>query len=93
MQMLFEGPTTLPGYSKIRLEDYTFQPGSGFPEDAMANAMFCHIVEGEIQVVLDGKEFTAKQNDVFTCNVGTREKDTNTSDKVAVMRILNLLTT
>ncbi len=32
MQMLFDGPTTLPGYSKIRLEDYTFQPGSGFPE-------------------------------------------------------------
>ena len=91
MQVLFEGSTTLPGYNKIRLEDYTFQPGSGFPEGSMSNAMFCHIVEGELQVVLDGKEFTAKQNDVFTCNVGTKEKDTNVSDKAALMRILHLM--
>jgi hypothetical protein len=56
----------------------------------MANAMVCHIAEGELRVEQDGKTFTAKKNYVWTCNVETREQVFNDGNAVAIMRITDL---
>jgi hypothetical protein len=57
----------------------------------MMNAMLCHITEGELRVVQDGKTFTAKKNYAWTCNKGTKEHVVNDGKAVAVMRILDLM--
>ena len=56
----------------------------------MMDAMICHITEGELQVVQDGKTFTAKKNFVWTCNKGTKEHVINAGRVVAIMRITDL---
>jgi hypothetical protein len=56
----------------------------------MANAMVCHITEGELRVVQDGKTFTAKKNFVWTCNKDTKEQVFNDGTVVAIMRITDL---
>jgi hypothetical protein len=56
----------------------------------MMNAMICHIAEGELRVVQDGKTITAKKNYVWTCNTGTKEHVVNDSNAIAIMRITDL---
>jgi hypothetical protein len=56
----------------------------------MANAMVCHITEGELRVEQDGKAVTAKKNYVWTCNKDTREQVFNDGTTVAIMRITDL---
>lgn len=89
---LGEGPAIIPGYGKVWLRDIVIQPGASTPPNsAMKNPMVCHITKGELQVVQDGKEFTAKKNLVWTCNVGTVEHAFNKSKSEAIMRITDLL--
>jgi gentisate 1,2-dioxygenase len=66
------------------------QPGSKTPENQVMNAMVCHITEGELRVVQDGKTFTAKKDFVWTCNKGTIEHVANDGTVVAIMRITDL---
>jgi gentisate 1,2-dioxygenase len=67
------------------------QPGSKTPENqVMMNAMVCHITEGELRVVQDGKTFTAKKDFVWTCNKDTIEHSANDGRVVAIMRITDL---
>jgi len=54
------------------------------------NPMICHIAEGELRVVQDGKTITAKKNYVWTCNTGTKEHVVNDSNAIAIMRITDL---
>jgi hypothetical protein len=56
----------------------------------MMNAMVCHIAEGELTIVQDGKRFTGKKNYVWTCNMGTKEHVINESNAVGIMRITDL---
>jgi hypothetical protein len=73
------------------MRDVIFQPKSKSPENQeMMNAMICHITEGELRVVQDGKTFTAKKNFVWTCNKGTIEHAANDGSVVAIMRITDL---
>jgi hypothetical protein len=92
VKILGEGPAMVPGFKTVRLRDVIFQPGSSNPENAMKNPMVCHITEGELQMMQDGKPFVAKTNFVWTCNTGTKEGATNSGSVVAVMRITDLLT-
>ena len=60
----------------------------------MMNAMVCHITQGELKIVQNGKEFVAKKDHVWTCAKGTTtEGATNTGTTVAIMRITDLLET
>ena len=56
----------------------------------MPNAMICHVTEGELRVVQDGKTITAKKNYVWTCDKGTKEQVFNDGSVVAIMRITDL---
>ena len=86
-----EGPSIIPGFKTVSLRDVIVQPGSKTPENQdMMNAMICHITEGELRIVQDGKPFTAKKNFVWTCNKGTKEHAANDGSVVAIMRITDL---
>jgi hypothetical protein len=86
-----EGPSIIPGFKTVSLRDIIVQPGSKTAENAMMmDAMVCHITEGELQVVQDGKTFTAKKNFVWTCNKGTKEHSVNAGRVVAIMQITDL---
>ena len=87
-----EGPSIIPGFKTVSLRDIIIQPGSKTPENqVMMNAMVCHITEGELRVVQDGKTFTAKKNFVWTCNKDTIEHSANDGNVVAIMRITDLM--
>ena len=86
-----EGPSIMPGFKTVSLRDIIIQPGSKTPENqVMMNAMVCHITEGELRVVQDGKTFTAKKDFVWTCNKDTIEHSANDGRVVAIMRITDL---
>ena len=86
-----EGSSIIPGFKTVSLRDIIIQPGSKTPENqVMMNAMICHITEGELRVVQDGKTFTAKKDFVWTCNKDTKEHSANDGRVVAIMRITDL---
>ncbi len=86
-----ESPAMIPGYKTVSLRDVIVQPGAKTKENnVMSNAMVCHITEGELQVVQDGKTITAKKNYVWTCDKGTKEHVVNNGKVVGIMRITDL---
>jgi hypothetical protein len=91
VRTLGEGPSLLPGYSKVSLRDVIFEPGGSVPERKMMNAMVCHITQGELKIVQNGREFVAKKDHVWTCDKVTTEGATNAGPTVAIMRITDLL--
>jgi hypothetical protein len=93
-RILGEGPSLIPGYSKVSMRDILFEPGASIPSNEMKNAMVCHITQGELHIVQNGKEFVAKKDHVWTCAKGTTtEGATNAGTTVAIMRITDLLET
>ena len=91
MRTYGEERSVIPGFKTVSMRDIILQPGAQTKENAvMTNAMICHIPEGELRVVQDGKTFTAKKNYAWTCNKGTIEHVVNDSNSVAIMRILDL---
>jgi len=93
-RILSEGPSLIPGYSKVSMRDIIFEPGGTVPSNEMMNAMVCHITQGELKIVQNGKEFVAKKDHVWTCAKGTTtEGATNAGTTVAIMRITDLLET
>ena len=82
----------IPAYGKVRLRDIVLQPGAKTTENAMMNDMLCHITEGELEVVQNGKKFTVKKGDVWTCAKGISTEGTqNNGSTIAIMRIIDLL--
>jgi len=92
VKILGEEMSMIPGYKTVRRRDFIVQPGSEFKPAPMVNAMVCHILEGELQVNQDGRQFSAKKDYVGTCKIGTTEGVANTGTAVATMRIVDLLT-
>ena len=93
-RILSEGPSLIPGYSKVSMRDVIFEPGGTVPSNEMMNAMVCHITQGELKIVQNGKEFVAKKDHVWTCAKGTTtEGATNAGTTVAIMRITDLYET
>jgi hypothetical protein len=90
---LGEGMAMIPGYKKVTLRDIIFEPGSTIGPNTMKNPMVCHITQGELTLVQDGKEFVAKKDYVWTCAKDTVEGATNKGTTVAIMRITDLLET
>jgi quercetin dioxygenase-like cupin family protein len=73
---LGERESLIPAYKTVRLRDIVVQPGAKTPDNMMMNDMLCHITEGELAVVQNGKPFAVKQGDVWTCARGiTRSGD------------------
>jgi hypothetical protein len=86
-----ETPSVIPGFKTVSMRDVIMQPGSKTPENTpMMNPMVCHIGEGELRIVQDGKTMTAKKNFVWTCNKDTKEHVVNEGSVVAIMRITDL---
>ena len=86
-----ETPSMIPGFKTVSMRDVIVQPGSKTAENStMMNPMVCHITEGELRVVQDGKTITAKKNFVWTCNKDTKEHVVNDGNVVAIMRITDL---
>lgn len=82
----------IPGFGTVKLRDIIVQPGATTKENnEMMNAMVCHVTEGELEVVQDGKTIPAKKNYVWSCNKGTKEHVINKGNVVAVMRIIDLI--
>ena len=92
-KILGEGPSIIPGYSKVSMRDMIFEPGATNGPNTMKNPMVCHITQGELTLVQDGKEFVAKKDHVWTCAKDTVEGATNKGTTVAIMRITDLLET
>jgi hypothetical protein len=85
-----EESSMIPGFKTVSMRDLIYQPGAKTEEAVMMNAMVCHVPEGELRIVQDGKSFTAKKNYVWTCNKGTKEQAINDGKVVAIMRITDL---
>ena len=87
---LEERDAIIPGYTRVELTDYVAQPGAVFEPMPMPNDMVCHMLEGELEMYLDGEEFTADKNSVWTCAEGKEEGFTNATGQVAIMRVTHL---
>jgi quercetin dioxygenase-like cupin family protein len=91
---LAERDSIIPAYKMIKLRDVVIQPGAKTPDNVMQNDMVCHMTEGELSVVQNGKEFTVKKGDVWACAKGiTTEGTQNKGSAVAIMRVIDLMTT
>jgi quercetin dioxygenase-like cupin family protein len=88
---LGEREAIIPGYKTVKMIDVVFQPGSHAPQETMEHDMVCHMTEGELRIMQNGKEFMVKKGDVYTCAKGTTEEDWNEGDVVAVMRVTELM--
>jgi hypothetical protein len=86
-----EGSSIIPGFKGVSMRDFIMQPGSKTPDNPMKNAMVCHMTEGELRLIKDGKEVVVKKNHVWTCNTASREQIFNDTNTVAVMRIIDLM--
>jgi lipopolysaccharide export system protein LptA len=59
----------------------------------MENDMVCHITAGELQIKQGDMQFTAKKGDVYSCTKGKPEQAANAGSTVAIIRVIDLLTT
>lgn len=90
---LSDRESVIAAYKMIKLRDVVIQPGAKTPDNEMKNDMVCHMTEGELAVVQNGKEFTVKKGDVWTCAKGiTTEGTQNKGSAVAIMRVIDLMT-
>ena len=93
---LGERHSNIPAYAMVKLRDVVIQPGAktGSADNLMKNDMLCHLTEGELSVVQNKNQFTAKKGDVWTCAKGISTEGTqNTGAAVAIMRVIDLMTT
>lgn len=87
---LSERQAVIPGYASVSMRDIVVEPGAEVPPSAMENDMVCHMVAGDLEIIQDGQEFTAREGDVWTCAIGTEEGGRNVTDRQAVMRVTDL---
>lgn len=81
----------LPGYKNVEMVDLVYEPGAKTDNASMPNDMVCHVPQGELRVKKSDGEFTAKTGDVWTCKKGESEGIENSSNGVAIMRVIQLL--
>jgi hypothetical protein len=89
---LGEFPATFGGYAKAVLSDWIYAPGVVEPSSAMPNDMICQMIEGELLTKLrDEEPSISKIGRLWTCAKDALEQNTNQSDAIAVMRVIDLL--
>ena len=82
----------IPGFSKVGQREITLQPGAS-TKATMKNPMICECSQGTLEIVQDGKKFTANKGAVWTCKEGLVEETSNKGKTLATMRIFDLLKT
>lgn len=80
----------IPGFPKVGQREITLQPGAS-TKATMKNPMICECSQGSLEVVQDGKKFTASKGHVWTCKEGLVEETSNKGKTAATMRIFDLL--
>jgi hypothetical protein len=80
----------IAGFPKVGLREITLQPGTT-TKATMKNPMICECSQGSLEIVQDGKKFTANKGHVWTCKEGMVEKSSNKGKTAATMRIFDLL--
>ncbi len=85
-----ETESMIPGFAKVQLRAITYQPGAS-TKATMKNPMICECTQGTLEVKQDGKAFTAKKGDIWTCKVGIVEETANKGKTPATMRVFDLL--
>jgi hypothetical protein len=80
----------IPGFPKVQLRAITYQPGAN-TKATMKNPMICECTRGTLEVTQDGKTWTAKTGDIWTCKEGMAEETANKGKSAATMRIFDLL--
>jgi hypothetical protein len=81
----------LPGYKRIRMVDFVFQPGVERKDERMPTDMVCLCTEGEMRIDhRHGPEhaFRVRRGDVWTCVKDQPEDVVNVGGTVAVMRVI-----
>ena len=91
VETLQEGESTIPGVARVRLREATWAPGAGLEARPMENDMVCRMVQGDLDVTVDGEPVTRKEGDLWTCHVGMMISDKNNGSVPAVMHVLDLL--
>jgi quercetin dioxygenase-like cupin family protein len=87
----FETMTMIPGFKTIRVRESIFQAGASTPERKMSNAMICECTAGSFEIINDGRTFTAKKGDMWTCRKDGTEGAANKGTSEAIMHIIDLL--
>ena len=92
-RVIKEAESVIPGFPKIRLREISFPPGFNNIKTpaTMRNSMICEITQGWLETKQDGKPFTRKKGDIFTCTTGQVLINKVKGNTAAVMRILDLL--
>ena len=90
LKVIKEAASMIPGFPRVRLREATYQPG-GRSKNTIQNPMVCECSQGSLDVTQDGKTFTVKQGNIWTCDKGTVEENVNNGSTVAVMRVFDLL--
>ena len=91
IKVVTDTPSMIPGFGKVQLREFMFQPGGRTAMNAMKNPMVCECSLGSLEVIQDGKTFTANKGFVWTCNTGTMEQSVNKGTTPAVMRVFDFL--
>lgn len=91
LKVLKEVDSRIPGYSKVRLGELTFEPGSTFGPETLKSISVCEISGGPLEVHFEGQEpFTLQPGDIYNCNVGLVETDMNKGSARCIMRFVEL---
>ncbi|HEV8720586.1 MAG TPA: hypothetical protein VGW77_08090 [Candidatus Binatia bacterium] len=85
-----ESESMIPGFPKVRLRAVTYQPGAS-SKATMKNPMICECTRGTLEVTQDGKTWTAKTGNIWTCREGMVEENANKGKAIATMRVFDLL--
>lgn len=85
--------TMIPNYKTVSMRDNIYQPGASTSGSSMSNDMVCHMLEGELTVDTGSGDNLYKKGDVWSCAKGMPERSRNTGSTVAIMRVIDLLTT
>ena len=80
----------IPGFAKVGQREITLQPGAS-TKATMKNPMICECSQGTLEIVQDGKKFTANKGQVWTCKEGLVEETSNKGKTPGTMRIFDLL--
>lgn len=91
LKNLGEGPTDIPGFEKVRIVEYTMEPGAYQPPEKMESPMFCTVLRGQVTGKVDGVKMMYKAGDSYTCRVGQTLEGKNTSSEPYIERIHKLI--
>ncbi len=91
IKTLREVDAMIPGFSKARLLELTFQPGSKLGPEKGTTVVVCEIQGAPLDINIEGqKPFTLQPGDIYACPAGWVETDTNNSSAPSIMRVAEL---